>query len=50
MRPQFKFGKPEIRYEKNREPFLSLDLRALGLILFALKYLYGLDDISELYR
>ena len=30
--------------------FSSLDVYALGLILFSLKFLYGLDDRSELYR
>ena len=29
------------------EPLVSSDLRAIAIILFALKYLYGLDDVSE---
>lgn len=33
--------------KKNPDPVVSADLRALGLLLYALKYLYGLDDISE---
>ena len=33
--------------ERNTEPLFSSDLRAIALILFALKYLYGLDDETE---
>ena len=33
--------------ERNAEPISSSDLRAIALILFALKYLYGLDDETE---
>ena len=33
--------------ERNTEPLFSSDLRAIAIILFALKYLYGLDDETE---
>merc|ERR1719210_638739 len=40
------------RYDRSKkmdtnEPIVSSDVRAIALILFALKYLYGLDDESE---
>ncbi len=44
------------KFEKYRKdpsfcrPLPSMDLRALALILFGLKYLYGLDDESEYYQ
>ena len=36
--------------EANATPLVSSDVRAVALILFALKYLYGLDDISEYHQ
>ena len=43
------------RYDRSKkmdtnEPIVSSDVRAIALILFALKYLYGLDDESETHK
>ena len=46
----FIFEKYQIRKnykEENANPVIASDVRAIALILFALKYLYGLDDVSE---
>ena len=42
----------EVKYEfgVSHVTMPSLDVRALSLILFAIKYLYGLDDQTEYYR
>ncbi len=49
---QVKFSFPQTLTVASRstEPVPSTDLRAMALLLFALKYLYGLDDIQERYR
>ena len=47
----FKFEKyqiPKKNYkEENANPVLASDIRAVALILFSLKFLYGIDDMSE---
>ena len=50
----FKFEKyqiPKKNYkEENANPVLASDIRAVALILFSLKYLYGIDDMSEYHK
>ena len=43
-----KYQIPKKNYkEENANPVLASDIRAVALILFSLKYLYGIDDMSE---
>jgi hypothetical protein len=46
----YTFGPYSSKKKYEESPIVSADARSLAIILFGLKYLYGLDDVTEKFR